>query len=487
MNRTVRFILIAGILVFAVGATLILSQRSRTRNAVTKYKAELRAQGEKLSAAELGYPRLPEPSESLDQLQAGLGKMVKGVWQPGMLEVMRYVSAGRVRACWAKAQPQVYSWAVKTNPPSWEDLTAQFAANAEAMAEIREATQHPPRWFYNDPTNLANRTMSPFVTMRSAAQSLADDTVVALHARELDRAQDDIQALIQLAQFNREDLTLVSQMIRVAIAGLGLAVTWEALQEKGWSKDSLAALQNDWEAVNLEDALATGLIGQRALGEAFFASVRSVGPSERAKFLKSGFKSAWKSKSFKDYMDQLLPALLWNGEADELFFLKYHQECLDAIRQSKRGLPWPELKARFKAFDTAMSEPLAKYRYRFSNLAIPNSRRAAKACVQNETQRRLTVTAIAIERYTLRNGHPPPDLDALVPQFLSTVPIDLMSAKPLRYKLNPNDSFVLYSVGEDGRDDGGDPNPASATNKFDLWSGKDAVWPTAVFETRKAE
>lgn len=51
-----------------------------------------------------------------------------------------------------------------------------------------------------------------------------------------------------------------------------------------------------------------------------------------------------------------------------------------------------------------------------------------------------------------------------------------MSAKPLRYRLNADGSFTLYSVGEDGRDDGGDPNSASGTNKFGLWEGRDAVW-----------
>ena len=74
-------------------------------------------------------------------------------------------------------------------------------------------------------------------------------------------------------------------------------------------------------------------------------------------------------------------------------------------------------------------------------------------------------------------GRPPPDLDALVPQFLSAVPRDLMSAQPLRYRLSSNGSFTVYSVGEDGQDDGGDPNRPGVTDHFDLWQGRDAVWP----------
>jgi len=44
--------------------------------------------------------------------------------------------------------------------------------------------------------------------------------------------------------------------------------------------------------------------------------------------------------------------------------------------------------------------------------------------------------------------------------------------------LNPGGGFTLYSTGEDGVDNGGDPAPQMASAKPDLWSGRDAVWPS---------
>ncbi len=177
--------------------------------------------------------------------------------------------------------------------------------------------------------------------------------------------------------------------------------------------------------------------------------------------------------------------------ADELFYVQHLQKYLDIIRQLERGTNMHEVHQETSAFTdemvTALRPPTAKYRHMFSAMAIPNYTRAARTCARTETQRRLTVTAIAIERYRLRNDQPPPDLGSLVPEFLSAVLLDLMSAKPMKYKLNADGSFTLYSVGEDGRDDGGDPSSPGVTNKFDLWSGKDAVWPRAVFETEPAK
>ncbi len=93
----------------------------------------------------------------------------------------------------------------------------------------------------------------------------------------------------------------------------------------------------------------------------------------------------------------------------------------------------------------------------------------------------MTLAAIALKRCQLRHGEPPSSLEALVPEFLAVVPYDYMSAKPLRYRLKPDGNYVLYSVGLDGKDDGGDPSPASSATSG-LWGGRDAVWPAPATE-----
>lgn len=86
-----------------------------------------------------------------------------------------------------------------------------------------------------------------------------------------------------------------------------------------------------------------------------------------------------------------------------------------------------------------------------------------------EIERRATRTLIALERHRIARGRYPETLDALVPEFLAELPIDPWDGRPLKYR--PADpakdphgrSFILYSVGIDGVDDGGKvlPDPAS--------------------------
>jgi hypothetical protein len=103
---------------------------------------------------------------------------------------------------------------------------------------------------------------------------------------------------------------------------------------------------------------------------------------------------------------------------------------------------------------------------------------AVRRALVCETLRELTVAAVALKRYELRHGKPAPNLAALVPEFLPELPRDYMDGQPLRYRLNPDGSFLLYSVGQDGRDDGGDATPSSgAGTRPNLQNGRDLVWP----------
>jgi hypothetical protein len=88
----------------------------------------------------------------------------------------------------------------------------------------------------------------------------------------------------------------------------------------------------------------------------------------------------------------------------------------------------------------------------------------------------MALVAIALERFKLRNGRFPSNLESLAPECFTSVPLDPMSGRGFGYQLKPDGSFRLYSVGEDGVDDGGDPSPAS-TNKSSIWDGRDVVWP----------
>ena len=87
----------------------------------------------------------------------------------------------------------------------------------------------------------------------------------------------------------------------------------------------------------------------------------------------------------------------------------------------------------------------------------------------------MALIACALERYHLANNQYPESLAALTPQFVEKLPHDIINAGELKYR-KTNDTFVLYSIGWNEKDDGGTPTPTKNGNLQDLENG-DWVWP----------
>jgi hypothetical protein len=294
----------------------------------------------------------------------------------------------------------------------------------------------------------------------------------------------DLEASADLARMNRSEATLVAQMIRVAVATLGESATWEALQADGWSEPQLARLQRAWESLDLQDAIERGLVGERARTSQLWVMLRQPDGVQKLEAImgrptnpRPTARQCLENAAF-DYI--AVPIYRMTSiDADELFYLHTIQQSLDSVRRLQLHQPWIEAKRGLDQVFTQIGQAansFARFRYWLSLMALPNFERAAENVVRAETQRCLTVSAIALKRYQLRHGTLPANLDALVPDFLPALPVDPMSAVPLRYHLAGEGSFILYSVGEDGMDDGG--NPTSSGPSLGLWAGRDAIWPS---------
>jgi hypothetical protein len=69
---------------------------------------------------------------------------------------------------------------------------------------------------------------------------------------------------------------------------------------------------------------------------------------------------------------------------------------------------------------------------------------------------RLLAATLALRAYRLEHGRYPATLQALTPRYLPAVPGDPFSPAPLLYRSQCK-GYVLYSIGPDGKDDGGTP------------------------------
>jgi hypothetical protein len=183
-----------------------------------------------------------------------------------------------------------------------------------------------------------------------------------------------------------------------------------------------------------------------------------------------------------DFVKEQIYCRLWRLawlDQDELHYLRFMEGLLDIAHraESEKSL------AAIEPDLFRLLEPATRTSY-YNNLRYPQNSsfgalaNSLKRSMRAETERSLVLTAISLKRYALRSGKSPATLQSLVPEFLPSVPIDYMDGQPIRYRLEPDNTSILYSVGEDYKDDGGDSSlQPGKTSTRNIWYRKDLVWP----------
>jgi hypothetical protein len=118
---------------------------------------------------------------------------------------------------------------------------------------------------------------------------------------------------------------------------------------------------------------------------------------------------------------------------------------------------WPNFRDRLAATSTPVKD--SPRMYVIAAILMPSIERTVEQHYRIAARRRMSATVLAIALYRAKHGGAlPPNLDALVPEFLPAVPLDPLagSSLPIGYNTDPTRPR-LYSVGTNGVDDGGRP------------------------------
>jgi hypothetical protein len=129
----------------------------------------------------------------------------------------------------------------------------------------------------------------------------------------------------------------------------------------------------------------------------------------------------------------------------------YTEQLIPAIDLRSRRIDARVVLAMDPAFQEMRTTP-----YNFLlKILVPAVGGLSKKVARSQTSGDLATVACALERYRLAQGRLPAKLDELMPHYLAAIPCDVIDGQPLRYKRTGADQFMLYSVGWNGIDDGG--------------------------------
>jgi hypothetical protein len=274
-----------------------------------------------------------------------------------------------------------------------------------------------------------------------------------------------------------EGLVLISSDLSL------LSVSWELLQQPGLTETQLATLARIWESQLSIRQIQRLWEGERVCSWQTLTQFQTSSSSKTWASLGTvNGENWWEMLSKRRPLDWIHRELILPH--DLAYYLRASGNFEKRVAGWAKGGSYEEVRQeseRQKIFLDEMVDSWRKPGYLLSLLVIGGNLESASnrfSCFI--AQQRLLQTAIALERHRLKQGEYPMALTALVPAFLPAVPLDPMDHQPLRYRLSSDGDYVLYSIGVDGKDDGGDGRFVKEQGGGKGWRPEktaDAVWP----------
>ncbi|HTV43266.1 MAG TPA: HEAT repeat domain-containing protein [Candidatus Sulfotelmatobacter sp.] len=392
----------------------------------------------------------------------------------------------------------------KSDMIPWDDFRQFVGAQRTRADAACQAILSGPIAFNLDARAGDFMLLPHLAVLRNLAFLLCGRTILALHDGDHADAWTNLLAATRLVTAWQPEPAKVSHSTRFDIMHLVYDLTWQALQTNDWSDNELAQLQAEWESANFLTNLSEVQAFMGASDVKMFEHDELSSQRPRARF------NQMPPPSFNEFLNQALrdPFSLWQQMhsrwsqrayfhggmyEDErrllLFYRDRQVEYRNAIQASTwmqmRQMPGVTTEVFFQPnypgwglFENALN--MRRMNTRFQGQGASFLGRAAEA----ETERRIIVTALALERYREKNGAYPDSLQSLAPEFLQAVPVDFMNGQPLHYQASNGGHFLLYSVGLDCVDNGG--NLQTNANNIDFYysgrreqpsPGYDIVWP----------
>lgn len=366
-------------------------------------------------------------------------------------------------------------WSAKEFPI----LAEWLQVNERPMKLLAEASKRPRRydpWFWDEDGDFPDVGAVPISAYRDLARFFALRAMLRMHAGQPEAACDDIVITHRFARLLAQGPTMIESLVAVTIDGIARQKLWVLLEKTGLPETSLVAIQREF--------VSSPAIGNAAqmfgLGERFFLLAGVCSAARKPTAERNGFLTRMEGMIVFDGTHARLKPLLellGNAEIDWDIALREGNAWSDRL---VAAFGQPERAKRNKAIAEMQTEldQLERSRKNVESLrSLPAAERSKTAMqwicdlyvaifvggnilwrnivsrVAAETE--LTRVAFALREFRIDRGVYPATLAELTPKYIAAVPKDIFAKDAeLRYR-REGDGYCVYSVGINGRDDGG--------------------------------
>ncbi len=344
--------------------------------------------------------------------------------------------------------------AIETAHPIIKDI-------ASAAVQRTDAQFTPGFGAHPLPGNLFSLLLPHYAGVMPLTKLLELHAQAAFQSNDSAAALADIQAIHRIATACQHEPLLISLLVSANCQSRSHSAIWHGLKQQSLTDAQLSTLQADLARIDNTEATLDAFRGEVAAASGTLADLAtkpSNGFSELITIINTnGLNDG--PNAIQSILAYLAPRSLIHWNHATLLDIEYD----GFIRPAKQG----GLAAIFRnqaALDASLraitEHPIQRLDGMFTALAVPAIGGIATKLIAIETQRRQATLACALEHYYLQQKHYPTALAELVPQFIASIPTDLLDDQPLRYARTPAGRYKIWATGFDGKDDNGQVNLA---------------------------
>ncbi len=340
------------------------------------------------------------------------------------------------------------------------DVLAALSKHDAVVQELaaglnRPKAQWTPEWKTRElPEMLFAIALPHYSNMNSVNQLLALRATAFARTGDAAKAHETALIIAKLSQASLNDPFLIGLLVGSTNSAMLHATAWELCEAQVGTVEDFARLESALSTLDFHRATLNAFRSEMAAGVntlqltkrkrdislGLFEMVSNDGKPSGSVF--SGLSARLIPSGFFDASS----AVLADGEFRNLIKPLRDQDLLAARRSAQE---WDSKLLEMKG--NLWKHPS----YLMTTLIAPAITSVIKRVLYTQVLRNQAMIACALERYRLEKGSYPDSLDVVKLADGKPLPLDVMNGKPMNYRKTTNGKYALWSVGFDGKDDGG--------------------------------
>jgi hypothetical protein len=347
----------------------------------------------------------------------------------------------------------VNSESYKSEKDAARAILELFEPLTPAFDELEQASLRPKARFPIDYSNYSwNLMFNCMDKLQNAVRTLHLRARIRLALGDPKGATRDILTVIRLANLAGVDPYVGSHLIEITFHAINLRAIWKGLESGLLTDPQLQLIAQELQDLKLNGRMVTAIRFERAAWLRVnhekpypFPHHQPYSKPDGFFFTFRVFQSIGLGNSFwfrnrltlsRFLQDQYLTI---NGKVVR------NQVNIDAASNAKMAL---------NKLNSVSIVPLNPYAF-LAKRAADGFETVVQSSSEEAARIDLARVAIALELYRREHGSYPATLAALAPSYLDSVPADLITGDPLHYRIKPDGTPVIYSVGLNKTDEGG--------------------------------